>query len=192
MLKLWYFGHRMQRATLHRKRLMLGKIEGRRRRGRQDEMVGWHHQLSGHVSEQTPGDSEWQGSWCGALHGVTGVRQDLATEQQRHKILNCYKQRLSVSSLIVRVLSCLSPVWLFATVWIIAHWAPLSMGFSRQECWSGLNALLQEIFPNQGSNPHLCLLRCRQFLYHWAPGKPFSLGTWEIKVNKQSLLLWYI
>ena len=71
--------------------LMLGKIEGRRRRGRRDEMVGWHHRLSGHVSEQTPGDSEWQGSWCGALHGATGVRQGLATEQQWHKILNCYK-----------------------------------------------------------------------------------------------------
>ena len=27
---------------------MLGKIESRRRRGQQDEMVGWHHQLNGH------------------------------------------------------------------------------------------------------------------------------------------------
>ena len=32
----------------------------------QDEMVGWHHQLNGHELEQTPGDSEGQGSlaWC--------------------------------------------------------------------------------------------------------------------------------
>ena len=28
----------------------------------QDEMVGWHHQLDGHEFEQTPGDSEGQGS----------------------------------------------------------------------------------------------------------------------------------
>ena len=28
----------------------------------QDEMVGWHHSLNGHESEQTPGDSEGQGS----------------------------------------------------------------------------------------------------------------------------------
>ena len=28
----------------------------------EDEMVGWHHQLKGHESEQTPGDSEGQGS----------------------------------------------------------------------------------------------------------------------------------
>ena len=38
---------------------MLGKIEIR---GKEDEMVGWHHQLSGHESEQTLADSEGQGS----------------------------------------------------------------------------------------------------------------------------------
>ena len=41
---------------------MLAKIEGRKRRERQDEMVGWHHRLNGHKSEQTPGDSEGRGS----------------------------------------------------------------------------------------------------------------------------------
>ena len=33
----------------------------------------------------------------------------------------------------------LSHVRLFATPWTVAHQAPLSMGFSRQECWSGLS-----------------------------------------------------
>ena len=47
-LKVQYFGYLMQRADSLEKTLMLGKIEGRRRRGRQDEMVGWHHQLDGH------------------------------------------------------------------------------------------------------------------------------------------------
>ena len=42
-LKLQYFGHLMRRADSFEKTLMLGKIEGRRRRGQQDEMVGWHH-----------------------------------------------------------------------------------------------------------------------------------------------------
>ena len=42
---------------------MLGKIEGRRRRGlTEDEMVGWHHWLSGYEFEQIPGDHEGQGS----------------------------------------------------------------------------------------------------------------------------------
>ena len=42
-LKLQYFGHLMQKANSLEKTLMLGKIKGKRRRGRQDEMVGWHH-----------------------------------------------------------------------------------------------------------------------------------------------------
>ena len=43
-LKLRYFGHLMRRADSFEKTLMLGKIEGRRRRGMtEDAMVGWHH-----------------------------------------------------------------------------------------------------------------------------------------------------
>ena len=41
---------------------MLGKIEGKRKRVKEDEMVGWHHQLNGREFEQTLGDSEGQGS----------------------------------------------------------------------------------------------------------------------------------
>ena len=43
-LKLQHFGHLMQRADSSQKALMLGKIEGMRRRwGAEDEMIGWHH-----------------------------------------------------------------------------------------------------------------------------------------------------
>ena len=49
-----------------------------------------------------------------------------------------------------RMLSHFSHVQLFATLWIIAHQSPLSMGLSRQEYWSGLTALLQGIFLMQG------------------------------------------
>ena len=53
----------MRRADLLEKTLMLGKIEGRRRRGQQgDEMIGWHQQLNGHEFEQALGDSEGQES----------------------------------------------------------------------------------------------------------------------------------
>ena len=58
-LKLQYFGHLMQRADSLEKTLMLGKTEGRKRRGQQ--MVDWHHQLNGHEFEQAPGDGEGQG-----------------------------------------------------------------------------------------------------------------------------------
>ena len=42
-LKLQYFGHLMQRAYSLEKILMLGKIEGKKRKRKQSEMVGWHH-----------------------------------------------------------------------------------------------------------------------------------------------------
>ena len=50
-LKLQYFGRLMERTYSFEKTLMLGKIEGRRRRERQDEMVGWHQQLNGNEFE---------------------------------------------------------------------------------------------------------------------------------------------
>ena len=39
---------------------MLGKIEGKRRRGRQDKMGEWHHLLGGYEFKQAPGDNEEQ------------------------------------------------------------------------------------------------------------------------------------
>ena len=49
----------MWRANSLEKTLILGNIEGRRRRGViEDEMVGWHHWLNRHECEQTPGDGE--------------------------------------------------------------------------------------------------------------------------------------
>ena len=42
MLKLQYFGYLMQRTDSLEKTLMLGKLEGRRKRGQDNEMVGWH------------------------------------------------------------------------------------------------------------------------------------------------------
>ena len=70
------------------------------------------------------------------------------------------------------MLTCLSCVRLSAISWPVAHQAPLSMGFSKQEYWSGLPCLLQGIFPTQGSK--LCLLQllhCRWILYRWATRK---------------------
>ena len=46
-LKLQYFGHLMWSADSFEKTPVLEKIEGRKRRGWQDEMVGWHHWVNG-------------------------------------------------------------------------------------------------------------------------------------------------
>ena len=48
---------------------------------------------------------------------------------------------------------CFSHVWLFATPWMVAHDSPLSMGFFRQEYWSGLPCPPPEDLPNPGIEP---------------------------------------
>ena len=78
----------------------------------------------------------------------------------------------------VCVLSHFSPVWLFVTLWTVAHQAPLSMGFSRKKkkknTGVGCHALFQGIFLTQGSNPRLlCLLPWQAGSLPLAPpGKP--------------------
>ena len=47
----------------------------------------------------------------------------------------------------------LSRVQLFATLWTVARQAPLSLGFSRQEYWSGLPFPSPEDLPNPGIEP---------------------------------------
>ena len=61
-LKLQYFGHLMRRTDSLVKILILRRIECRSRRGRQDDIVGWHHQLNGHEFEQAPGVGDGQRS----------------------------------------------------------------------------------------------------------------------------------
>ena len=51
------------------------------------------------------------------------------------------------------VLSCFICVQLFATPWTVAHQAPLSMGFSRQEYWSGLLGPPPGDLPDPGIEP---------------------------------------
>ena len=74
------------------------------------------------------------------------------------------------------VLSCFSRVQLFATLWTIVRQAPLSMGFSRQEYWSGLPC------PPPGDLPNPGIESLSLSLLHWQagslplapPGKPVN------------------
>ena len=76
------------------------------------------------------------------------------------------------------------------TPWTVAHQAPLSMEFSRQEYWIGQLSLLQGIHPGIEQ----CLLHCRQILYHLS--HQASTRTIHVVELKSSSVLptkgWYL
>ena len=86
----------------------------------------------------------------------------------------------------------LSRVWLFATLWTVAHQAPLSMGFSRHGYWSGLPFPSPGDRPNPGIEPRSPTLQA-DTLTSEPPGKPIYIyiyiKTWHCLETQYSHLL---
>ena len=85
-------------------------------------------------------------------------------------------------------LSCFSHVQLCVTLWTVAHQAPMSTGFSREEYWSGLPHPPPGDLSSPGiKSASLCLLHCQVgFLPLVLPGKPYFPITslpWDIKTR---------
>ena len=89
------------------------------------------------------------------------------------------------------VLSHFSRVRLFAALWTVAHSSPLSVGFSRQEYWSGLPFPSPGDLPHPGINPGLPALQSDS-LPSKPSGKPISSKTSFFPVGDfpSSLLQW--
>ena len=87
----------------------------------------------------------------------------------------------------VCVLSRFSCGWLCTTLWTLAYQAPLSMGFSRQEYWSGLQCPPPRDLPDPWMEPmsHISCIG-RQVLYHYfhmeSPSSPIT--SWQINSEK--------
>ena len=82
---------------------MLGKVEGRRRRGQQDEMAGWHHWLDGH-------EFEWTLGW----KGRPGVLQSMGSQRVRHDWatqLNWTEAVCIAKNLVLCVISGIEGYW---------------------------------------------------------------------------------
>ena len=88
-LKLQYFGHLIQRGNSLEKFLILGNIEGKRRRGRQ--RMRWLDGINGHEFEQTSGDGEGQGSLV--CCSPWGCRESDTTER-----LSCFPGLMTAKS----------------------------------------------------------------------------------------------
>ena len=76
-----------------------------------------------------------------------------------------------------------------ATLWTVAHQGPLSMGFSRRKCWSGLLCPPPGDLPDPGTKPHLLHLLLWQAgsLPLAPPGKPMmSVREYDMVVDEMA------
>ena len=79
--------------------------------------------------------------------------------------------KIIISIIVCLSVKSLSHVQLFATPWTVARQAPLSMGFSKQEYWSGLPFPSPGDLPNPGIEPRSPALQA-DALSSEPPGKP--------------------
>ena len=103
----------------------------KKKKGRKRTRWDWHHRIKGKISSQTRDAL--------AVASGTGKKKKMTSFIiRKHK---CFQQRLGMK------VKSLSRVQLFVTPWTVAYQDPLSMGFSRQEYWSGVP------FPSPGDAP---------------------------------------
>ena len=133
---------KIQRTSEHNKKKQTHRYRGQTSDYRWGEGRGWDNIGVGNSKVQTAAAAAAAKSLqscptlCDPIDGsppgspVPGILQARTLEWVAIYFSNASKWKVKVKSL--------SLVWLLATPWTAAHQAPPSMGFSRQECWSGV------------------------------------------------------
>ena len=126
-LKLQHFGHLTQKADSLEKTLMLGKIEGRRRRGQQ-KMRWWMASPTRWTWVWTSSRSWWRIGKSGVLQSM-GCKESDTSERLNWTANTLQHYRNNINglwdTLKVKVkVKLLGHVWLFATQWTVAHQTP--------------------------------------------------------------------
>ena len=116
-----------------------------------------------------------------SVHGIFQARVlewvAIAFSYKQHEASTKSLDNLNSASTVgTFVLSLLSRVQLFATLWAVAHQAPLSMGFSKQEYQSGLPFPSPGVLPNPGIEPAFLISPAL------ADGFFTTVATWETPV----------
>ena len=106
-------------------------------------------------------------------------RKDLYESIRRPLLQGAYIMKVSVLSVYMRYMYLSHSVVSdsFVTPWTLACQAPLSMGFSRQEYWSGLPSATPGDLPDSGIKPRSPASPAGRFFSTVPPGKPLKIYT---------------
>ena len=114
---------------------------------------------------------------------IKHVNNSINQDKDTLSTISLNKMKLSLQVAKWSEVKSLSRVQLFVTPWTVAYQAPLSMGFSRQECWSGLPFPSPGDLPNPGIELSSPALQA-DALPSEPPGKPRLQGKGEFPLGK--------